>query len=101
MMTPIMREYFVYIVTNVPRGTLYVGVTNDLVRRTYEHREGIVSGFTSRYKLKMLVHFEQYGDPTTAIQREKNIKHWSRAWKRQLGESGNPQWRDLYNDITR
>jgi putative endonuclease len=101
MMTPIMREYFVNIVTNVPRGTLYVGVTNDLVRRTYEHREGIVSGFTSRYKLKMLVHFEQSSDPTTAIQREKNIKHWSRAWKLQLVESGNPQWRDLYNDITR
>jgi predicted GIY-YIG superfamily endonuclease len=64
MMSPVMREYFVYILTNVPRGTLYVGVTNDLLRRTYEHRERIVSGFTSRYKLKVLVHFEQYADPT-------------------------------------
>ncbi len=96
-----MQTYFVYILTNIPRGTLYVGVTNDLVRRIYEHREGVVPGFTQRHKLKMLVHFERYDDPTTAIQREKNIKHWSRVWKLKLVESSNPQWRDLYKDITR
>jgi len=96
-----MNAYFVYILASVPRGTLYVGVTNDLVRRTYEHREGAVPGFARRYKVKMLVHFEQYDDPMTAIQREKNIKHWSRDWKLKLVESSNPQWRDLYNDITR
>ena len=95
-----MADYWVYILTNQPRSTLYVGVTNDLVRRMHEHREGLVSGFTKRYKLKMLVHFEQFDLPQ-AIQREKNIKHWSRAWKLKLVESANPQWRDLFNDITR
>ena len=96
-----MGAYWVYILTNKPRATLYVGVTKDLVRRVYEHREGAVKGFTQRYGLKMLVHFEQYDTPATAIQREKNIKHWPGLWKLQLVESGNPQWRDLYDDITR
>ena len=96
-----MANYWVYILTNQPRNTLYVGVTNDLVRRTHEHREGLVSGFTRRYKLKMLVYFERFDSPQAAIQREKNIKHWSRAWKRKLVESANPQWRDLFSDITR
>ncbi len=79
----------------------YVGVTNNLVRRVYEHREGFAKGFTQRYGLKMLAYFEKYETPDAAIQREKNIKHWSRTWKLQLVESANPQWRDLYNDITR
>jgi putative endonuclease len=96
-----MADYWVYILTNKPRSTLYVGVTNDLVRRTYEHRNGLVKGFTKRYGLKMLVYLERYDAPRLAIQREKNIKHWSRIWKLQLVESSNPQWRDLYNDITR
>ena len=96
-----MADYFVYVLTNKPRGTLYVGVTNDLVRRAYEHREGVVPGFSKRYALKQLVHFERYDAPGLAIQREKNIKHWSRVWKLQLVESSNPKWRDLYDDITR
>jgi putative endonuclease len=96
-----MADYYVYILTNKPRGTLYVGVTNDLVRRVYEHREGVIAGFTKRYGLKQLVYFEQYDTPTLAIQREKNIKHWSRVWKLDLVNSSNPQWRDLYNDTTR
>ena len=96
-----MSDYWVYLLTNKPRSTLYVGVTNDLVRRVFEHREGLVKGFTARYGLKMLVYFERYDLPSAAIQREKNIKHWSRLWKLQLVESLNPQWRDLYNDITR
>ena len=96
-----MADYYVYILTNKPRGTLYVGVTNDLVRRVYEHREGAVPGFTKTYGLKQLVHFEKYDTPTLAIQREKNIKHWSRQRKLDLITSSNPQWRDLYNDITR
>ncbi len=96
-----MADYWVYILTNQPRSTLYVGVTNDLVRRVYEHREGLAKGFTKRYRLKMLVYFERYDTPHAAIQREKNIKHWSRSWKLQLVESVNPQWRELYNDITR
>jgi putative endonuclease len=96
-----MADYYVYILTNKPRGTLYVGVTNDLVRRVHQHREGAIAGFTKRYGLKQLVHFERYDAPTFAIQREKNIKHWSRLWKLDLVNSSNPQWRDLYNDITR
>jgi putative endonuclease len=74
-----MGIYCVYVVTNKPRRTLYVGVTNDLVRRAYQHREGMLPGFTKRYGLKQLVYFESYDTPAAAIQREKNIKHWSRA----------------------
>src|SRR6267154_3331927 len=85
-----MADYYVYIVTNKPRGTLYVGVTNDLVRRIYEHREGAVPGFTKTYGLKRLVHFEKYDAPMLAIQREKNIKHWPRVWKLDLVNSSNP-----------
>jgi putative endonuclease len=96
-----MADYYVYILTNKPRGTLYVGATSNLVRRIYEHREGAVEGFTKRYGLKQLVYFEKYDTPTLAIQREKNIKHWSRTWKLNLVNLSNPQWRDLYGDITR
>jgi putative endonuclease len=95
-----MSDYFVYLVTNKPRGTLYVGVTNDLVRRIYEHREEVVPGLTKRYGLKQLVHFERYDTPYLAIQREKNIRHWSRLWELELVESSNPKWRDLYDEIT-
>ena len=91
--------FWVYILANKPGGTLYVGVTNDLIRRTYQHRNGLIAGFTRRYGVKSLVHFEQYDDPTTAIQREKNIKHWSREWKIDLIVAENPDWRDLYDDI--
>ncbi|MDI3469436.1 MAG: Excinuclease ABC, C subunit-like [Pseudolabrys sp.] len=96
-----MSAYFVYVLTNKPRGTLYVGITNDLVRRVHEHREGVAAGFTKRYGLKQLVYFEKYDEPRLAIQREKNIKHWTRAWKLDLVNGANPQWRDLYSDITR
>jgi putative endonuclease len=96
-----MVGYWVYVLANKPRGTLYIGVTNDLVRRTHEHREGLVGGFSKRYQLKMLVHFERFDGPRLAIQREKNIKHWPRLWKLGLVETTNPQWRDLYRDITR
>ena len=96
-----MADYFVYLLTNKPRGTLYVGVTNDLVRRVYEHREGAVPSFTKRYQTNQLVHFERYDEPGLAIQREKNIKHWSREWKLKLVESSNPKWRDLYTDLIR
>jgi putative endonuclease len=96
-----MKDYFVYILANKPRGTIYVGVTSNLVRRVHEHREGAISGFSKRYGLKQLVYFERYDDPTSAIQREKNIKHWSREWKLDLVASANPQWRDLYTGIIR
>ena len=82
-------------------GVLYVGVTNDLIRRVYEHRTKPVSGFTKRYNLDKLVYFETHDRPREAIQREKNIKHWGRAWKVELIERGNPDWCDLYEEIAR
>ncbi|KAB2880792.1 MAG: GIY-YIG nuclease family protein [Pseudorhodoplanes sp.] len=90
---------WVYILASGPGGTLYAGVTGDLVRRAYEHREGLVPGFTRRYGVKQLVYFEQHDSIAAAIQREKNIKHWSREWKIDLIVSLNPEWRDLYPDI--
>ena len=81
-------------------GTLYVGVTNDLIRRVFEHREGTVAGFTNRYDIKDLVYFEEHDEPRNAIQREKNIKHWSRAWKLALIERQNPDWQDLFDMLT-
>ncbi len=94
-----MREYWVYILASRLGGALYVGVTNDLVRRVYEHRNGMVQGFTKQYNIKKLVYFESYSSIQTAIQREKNIKHWLRAWKTRLIGESNPDWRDLYDDI--
>jgi putative endonuclease len=96
-----MQGFWVYILASRPRGTLYIGMTNDLVRRVFEHREGVVAGFTRRHNVKMLVYFEQHDTALAAIQREKNIKHWPRAWKIDLICSLNPDWRDLYDDIVR
>jgi putative endonuclease len=90
---------WLYILASKPGGTLYVGVTNDLVRRVYEHREGVVQGFTKRHAVKLLVFYEQHETVPLAIQREKNIKHWPREWKIDLIVSLNPRWRDLYPDI--
>jgi putative endonuclease len=87
---------WVYIMTNRRSGTLYVGVASDLPRRAYQHREGFVDGFTKRYGLKMLVYYEHHDDIRTAIQREKTIKHWLRAWKVRLIRGMNPEWKDLY-----
>ena len=101
MISPVMADFYVYLLANKPRGTLYVGVTNDLLRRTFQHREGTAAGFTKRYGVMQLVYFERYDSAHAAIQREKNIKHWSRAWKLDLVSQSNPQWRDLYNDIAR
>jgi putative endonuclease len=92
---------WLYILANRPGGTLYVGVTNDLIRRVSEHREGAAEGFTKRYDVKRLVYYEQHDTVPLAIQREKNIKHWSREWKIDLIISLNPEWRDLYPDVCR
>ena len=89
----------VYIMANKPNGTIYTGVTADLSRRAYEHREGLTKGFTKRYGLKLLVYYEYYDDIADAIQRESNLKHWSRAWKVSLILKFNPEWRDLYEDL--
>ena len=90
---------WVYIMASKPNGVLYVGVTANLVRRIGQHRDGIVKGFTSRYNIKRLVYFEQYDAIPAAIQREKNIKHWSRAWKVGLIVKDNPFWADLFPAI--
>ena len=90
---------WVYIVTNKRDGTLYVGVTSDMARRAWEHREGVVEGFTKRYRLKRLVYIETHDDISNAIQREKTIKHWPRAWKTDLIETANPDWDDLYDTL--
>jgi putative endonuclease len=90
---------WVYIMTNRPRGVLYVGVTSDLVRRISEHREGSEEGFSSRYRLKCLVLAEEHPTIAYAIRRGKNLKRWSRQWKIDLVESVNPDWRDLWQDI--
>jgi putative endonuclease len=90
-----MRGGWVYIITDRPNWTLYTGVTSDLARRVFEHREGAYDGFTKRYGLKRLVYYEVYEDIRNAIQREKNMKHWSRVWKVRLILDMNPEWRDL------
>jgi len=88
-----------YILTNRPNGILYIGVTRNIARRIWEHREGIVPGFTKRYSLKRLVYVERHADILTAIQREKTMKHWSRTWKVRLVLASNPQWDDLRDQI--
>ena len=92
---------FVYIMTNKHRGTLYVGVTSDLPARVWQHREGLVEGFTKRYGLNRLVFFEQHAEIEQAIVREKQVKRWRRNWKLDLIEKQNPDWRDLWPDIAR
>ena len=90
---------FVYFMTNRRNGILYVGVTTNLPARAYQHREGLVAGFTKRYGLKMLVYYEVFDDIRDAIQREKTIKHWPRAWKVRLIHQLNPNWNDLYDTL--
>jgi putative endonuclease len=94
-----MRAGYVYFLTNRPNGILYIGVTSTLIQRVHQHRIGAVEGFSRRYGLKRLVYFETYDDIRIAIQREKNIKHWSRAWKVRLVLAHNPQWQDLYESL--
>ena len=91
---------YVYILSNRRDGVLYVGVTSDIIRRVFEHREGVVKGFSKTHNLKNLVYYEQFDDIRTAIQREKNIKHWPRAWKVRLINGFNREWDDLYPSLT-
>ena len=95
----LMSGGWVYIMTNRPNGILYTGVTADISRRAWEHREGLVKGFTKRYALKRLVYTGFYENIGDAIQREHNMKHWSRAWKVRLILDANPEWRDLYETL--
>jgi len=89
----------VYIVTNKPRGVIYTGVTNDIVRRVFEHRNKLNQGFTSKYNLAKLVYAEEWSSPYEAIRREKQIKSWSRARKIDLIEQINPDWKDFYENL--
>jgi putative endonuclease len=91
--------FYVYILASRRDGAIYVGITNDLVRRVYEHRIKAVPGFTTKYNITRLVWFEIYDDPVSAISREKELKKWKRAWKVQLIEKDNPNWDDLYESL--
>jgi putative endonuclease len=94
-----MKSGWVYIVTNRPEGTLYIGVTSNLPKRAWEHRESVSDGFTKRYGLKRLVYAERHDEISEAIRREKRIKKWPRAWKVDLIRKTNPDCRDLYDDL--
>ncbi|MGB7957251.1 MAG: GIY-YIG nuclease family protein [Minisyncoccia bacterium] len=89
------KRYFIYILTNKPGGTLYIGITNDLARKIQEHRAGTFDSFTKKYKLHTLVYYEVYPTPMEAIQREKQLKHYNRSWKLRLIKTMNPEWRNL------
>ena len=93
------RHFYVYILASKIGGTLYIGVTNDLIRRVAEHRLQVVEGFTEKYDVVRLVYFEQFDDPENAIKREKRLKKWNRTWKIRLIEENNPNWDDLYFGI--
>jgi putative endonuclease len=93
------RRFFVYVLANRPKGVLYVGVTNDLVRRIFEHRTNAAPGFTSKYGLMRLVYYEEYASILEARAREYALKRWRRAWKFELVEKVNPSWRDLYDEL--
>lgn len=90
------RQYFVYILTSQRNGTLYVGVTSDLPRRIWEHREGLIDGFTKRYGVKKLVHYETFENVHDALHRETRLKKWKREWKINLIQQTNLEWHDLY-----
>ena len=94
-------RFYVYILASKPRGALYIGVTNDLIRRVWEHKEGLAESHTKRYRIKRLVYYEVHATAETAIAREKQLKRWRRAWKDDLIEAENRDWRDLYGDIAR
>ena len=94
-----MKYCYVYILASRRNGTLYVGVINDLIKRTCEHKNNLVAGFTNKYHVHQLVHYEQFDDVNAAIAREKQLKKWKRKWKLDLIEQSNPDWKDLYEDI--
>lgn len=94
-----MKNYYVYILASKRNGTLYIGVTNDLLRRVKEHKDKIVEGFTKKYSVNMLVYYEQTTDVSCAIGREKALKLWKRSWKLRIIEEMNPDWKDLYYEL--
>lgn len=94
------KQFYVYMLASAANGTLYIGVTSNLVQRIWQHKEGLIGGFTSQYGVHMLVWYEQHEEALAAITREKQLKKWNRAWKISLVERTNPHWRDLYLDFT-
>ena len=94
-----IKQYWVYILANCRNGTLYIGVTSDLLGRTWTHKEGLFAGFSKKYDVKMLVYYEEFGSIELAILREKQLKKWNRQWKLELVEKFNPEWKDLYEGI--
>jgi putative endonuclease len=93
------KHYFIYILASKRNGTLYIGVTNDLLRRIFEHKEKKMSGFTKKYAVDKLVYYEESSDVNAAIAREKQLKRWKRAWKLKIIEEFNPNWEDLHNKL--
>ncbi len=93
------KNYYVYILASRRNGTLYIGVTSDLIKRTWEHKNKVIEGFTKKYGTDKLVYFEQFSDPENAIKREKRLKRYNRKWKLELIEKENPEWRDLYEEL--
>ncbi len=93
------NQYYVYIMASKKNGTLYIGVTNNIVRRAYEHRNGLVEGFTYKYGVKDLVYYEVHSEINEALIREKQLKKWNRQWKIELIEKENKDWQDLYESI--
>ena len=95
-----MKSYYVYILASKRNGTLYIGITHSLIRRIYEHKNGLTEGFTKKYKVHNLVFYERYDDVKSAIRYEKQLKKWNRKWKIELIEKDNPEWKDLYENLT-
>jgi len=94
-----MKQYYVYILASKKNGTLYIGVTSDLVKRIYEHKQKFIDGFTKEYNVHDLVYYEQHNEIKEAILREKQMKKWNRKWKIRLIEENNPEWKDLHDEI--
>jgi len=94
-----MKQYYVYILASKKNGVLYIGITNDIIKRIYEHKNDFVEGFTKKYHVHKLVYYEETNDVDAAITREKQMKKWHRKWKVDLIEKNNPNWHDLYNKL--
>jgi putative endonuclease len=94
-----MKQYYVYILASKKNGTLYIGVTSDLVKRIYEHKQNLIDGFSKEYNVHSLVYYELHQEVEEAILREKQMKKWNRKWKMRLIEEKNHEWKDLYNEV--
>ncbi|MFA7253739.1 MAG: GIY-YIG nuclease family protein [Patescibacteria group bacterium] len=94
-----VKSYYIYIMASRRKGTLYIGVTNDLIRRIWQHKNKVIDGFTKDYNVSLLVYYEETADIKSAIKREKQLKSWNRQWKIELIEKTNPDWHDLYREI--